>query len=301
MTLPKLNERLEYIKPDGGRVLLHAPPSSTVLSEEGFGTPPLDYVVDRSPFQNGDTVRTFTLGPRPVQLVVQQNFCGRSRYWDGRATLLDQIRPNRITDFSNPGKLRYYLANGNTRQLDVWLEAGPGFAPPQGGWREWTFTEVLRWMAHNPVWYDPTQQSLTFVPGTAGTFPMTFPVTFTTFGAVADVQYDGTWLEQPSIYVHGPVTGLHIHNHTTGDMIGFDRALQDDESIMIVLAGNPTVTSNNGDNWLSYISPDSDLTTFALVPDPQAPGGVNDIHVSGSSTGAGTDVTLYWYNRYFGI
>lgn len=295
------SERLIYVRPDGRRFNLHAPPSKVVLQEEGFGTPPLEYVVDNAPFQHGDTVRSFRLLPRPVQLVVLHNFRSRTDYWNGRAALLDAIRPNRVTNFNTTGKLLYYLANGAKRQLDVLLDSGPGFAPPEPGWREWSFTEALRFTAHDPAWYDPTQQSISFVGETTPTFPVIFPVQFRQFGTVAAVNYNGTWLEFPTFVINGPVTGLRIHNQTTDVRIALDYALPAGFSATITLRGSKTIVRNDGVNLLNFLTEDSDLTTFALSPDPVAPSGVNLINISGSDTAAGTSVTMRWHSRYFGI
>lgn len=249
-------ERLVYIRPDGVKYRLHAPPNKVIMSEEGFGLPPLEYVVDRAPFQHGDTVRSFHLNPRPVQLVVLHNFCSRAEYWDGRASLLDAIRPNRVTDFQVPttGKLLYYLANGQKRQLDVLLDSGPGFAPPQGGWREWSFTEVLRFTAHDPAWYDPTVQVTSFAGSTPATFPMTFPVTFTSFGKQASVAYLGTWIEYPSFTVVGPISGLRIHNETTDKQLQLAYSLPAGLSLTITLQGIKSVEQSDGVNLLNYLT-----------------------------------------------
>lgn len=297
-----INERLVYVRPDGVKYRLHAPPSRVVMTEEGFGTPPMEYIVDQAPFQHGDTVRNVLLQPRPVQLVVMQNFVSRPAYWDGRASLLDAIRPNRVTDFNNPGSLLYYLGNGDRRQLDVFLDSGPGFAPRAGGWREWMFTEVLRFTAHDPVWYDPTQQSTVFTVATDNlVFPTTFPITFETFGGTAAVAYLGTWLEYPSFTVTGPVSGLHVHNHTTDDHIALEYDLPAGYSLTIVLNGVKTITRSDGLNLLNYLSDDSDLTTWSLAPDPVAAGGINSVHIQGTGTSGATAATMNWYNRFFGI
>lgn len=296
-------ERLVYIRPDGVKYRLHAPPNKVIMSEEGFGTPPLEYVVDRAPFQHGDTVRSFHLNPRPVQLVVMHNFCSRAEYWDGRASLLDAIRPNRVTDFQTQGKLLYYMANGQKRQLDVLLDSGPGFAPPQGGWREWSFTEVLRFTAHDPAWYDPALQTTLFTLSTTLglIFPATFPVIFSAVGGTVPVTYLGTWSEHPTFVVTGPVTGLRIHNLSTDKLLEFEYVLPAGYTATIVLRGTKSITRSDGANLLNYLSDDSDLSTFSLEPDPVAPGGVNSIYVTGSGTSGATAVTMTWYNRYIGI
>lgn len=296
-------ERLVYIRPDGVKYRLHAPPNKVIMSEEGFGLPPLEYVVDRAPFQHGDTVRSFHLNPRPVQLVVLHNFCSRAEYWDGRASLLDATRPNRVTDFQTQavGKLLYYLANGQKRQLDVLLDSGPGFTPPQGGWREWSFTEVLRFTAHNPAWYDPIAQVTSFAGSTPATFPMTFPVTFTSFGKQASVAYLGTWIEYPSFTVIGPISGLYILNETTGKSLQLGYNLPAGQSLTITLQGIKSIVQSDGTNLLNYLTDDSDLSDFALVPEPEAAGGVNVITLTGSGTTGATSASMTWYRRYIGI
>lgn len=301
----KLNERLVYLRPTGVRYNLHAPPSSVVLQQEGFGAPPIEYVTDRAPFQHGDTVRSFHLASRPVQLVILQNFCSRADYWDGRARLLDTLRPNRITDFNNPGKLRYYLANGETRQLDVMPEAGPGFAPAQQGWRAWSFTETLRFTAHDPAWYDPTQQNVVFTAEATAAdqlvFPATFPITFYSFGGSAAIQYEGTWVEYPTLVLTGPIQSPLITNSATGDSIQLGYNISTGETVTITLRGVKSIVNQAGTNLLNYLTSDSDLTTFGLYPDPVATNGVNTISVSGSGTDNNSTVTIRYYNRYFGI
>lgn len=301
----KLDERLVYVRPDGVKYLLHAPPVRMVLQEEGFGTPPIDYVSDRAPFQHGNTVRSFSLGPRPIQLVTMQNFCSRADYWTGRQQFLDAIRPNRVTNFDNPGKLLYYLSGGSKRQLDVLLDSGPGFAPAQDGWRAWSFTEVVRFTAHDPAWYDPTMNTVVFNSGDTSsdqlTFPITFPIEFSTFGGSVSIAYVGTWIEYPTITLTGPIVAPVITNQSTGDSIALDYTIDAGETVTIVLRGIKSITNNSGDNLLYTLTSDSDLTTFALYPDPQAADGINTISVGGSGTDGNSTVTIQYYTRYFGI
>lgn len=298
----RLNERLVYERPDGVRVRLHAPPSKVVLQTEGFGTPPLDYVTDRAPFQHGDTVRSWTANVRSVQVVLMQNFCSRADYWNGRAALLDAIRPNRVTDFTVPGKLLYYLGNGQRRQLDVWLESGPGFQPPQQGWRAFSFTEVLRWQAHDPAWYDPTQYT-TSVVQSAGelVFPIVFPIVFGGLGTTVGINYQGTWLEYPTIVITGPVTGPSIENTTTGKLLALATTIPAGMTATFALRNQKTITRSDGMNLLPFLTADSDLTEFALQPDPIASGGVNTLQISGSDATVDTSIEVLYYHRYIGI
>lgn len=298
------SERLVYIRPDGVRYTLHAPPWRVVLSEEGFGTPPLEYVTDRAPFQNGDNVRAVFLAPRPIQLVVAHNFMNRGEYWDGRAALLDAFQPRNGVVGPTPGKLLYYLPGKQRRQLDVLLDSGPGFTPSPGGWREWSFTEAIRFTAHDPAWYDPTPSISTLIFGVAQSqlvFPITFPISFSDTSDTSEVTYTGSWPDYPSITVYGPVTGFSIENLTTGDKIQLNGVIAAGEIVTINLRGIKTITSSSGANVMSQLTADSDLGTFSLMPAPDAPGGVNQIRVTGSGTDAQSFVSLSWYKRYFGI
>lgn len=298
----KVNERLVYVRPDGLQYRLHAPPSRVVMSEEGFGMPPLSYITDRAPFQHGDSVRTFVLETRPMQVVVLYQFCSRSEYWNGRAELIDTLRPNRVTDFDNPGKLLYYLGNGSKRQLDVFLEAGPGFPPrDDNAWREWSFTEALRFVAHDPVWYDPTQIGVGFAGPTAATFPATFPITFSGYQLTVGMTYLGTWPEYPTFVIGGPLDGPRIENLTTGQVITVAYNLPAGATMSIYLRGQKRIVLGTGENLLSYLTPDSALTEWSLAPDPQAPGGANAIRVSGTNASVATTATMFYYNRYVGV
>lgn len=298
----KLNEQLIYIRPDNVRYILHGPPSRVVMSEEGFGMPPLEYVTDRAPFQHGDTVRDFFVGVRPVQLVILQNFASRSAYWTGRNALIDAIRPNRITSFSTPGHLLYLLANGERRQLDVFPDSGPGFAPKQDGWRAWSFTEVLRFTAHDPAWYNPTLQTSSVVQSVGElVFPITFPIIFGGLGTTVALTYLGTWLEYPTVIITGPVTGPAITNLTTGKSLALTATIPAGMTATFVLRNQKTVTRSDGLNLLPFLTSDSDLTEFALQPDPVASGGVNNLQISGSGSSAATSVEVRYYHRYIGI
>jgi hypothetical protein len=281
--IPQLRwgERLVYITAAGVPYVLHAPPNRVVTAEEGFGTPPMEYVVDRAPFQHGDTVRDFHLAPRPIQLVVLHNFRSRTEYWAGRAVLLSTVQPDALL---RPGSLLKYQAGGSKRQLDVYLESGPGFVPPQGGWREWSFSEAMRFIAHDPVWYDPRRQETVF--DATGT---------TAFER--DVVYGGTWPEQPSFVVTGPVDGLELHNHTNGALLSLPAySLAAGRSLTVQLRGDKSIRLDDNTNLMPYLSVTSDLTGWQL-----APGVTNTIHVHGTSTTGATSVLMHWYNRYFGI
>lgn len=316
-------ERILYLRPDTAgekRYILHSPPSRVILSEEGFGVPPLEYITDRAPFQHGDNVRSFHLNPRVIQLVTLQNFRNREEYWNGRAQLVEMLRPNALQPGTNPnffipndiisalapsrqGKLLCYLGNGKKRQLDVLLESGPGFAPPQGGWRAWSFTEVLRFVAHDPTWYDPTSKGvgLTNTEPSQLIFPVTFPVTFSTSSASGTVTYLGDWRSLPILVAWGAITAPSFTNLATGKKVGITTTIPADYAVVFDLQ-NKRVVRSDGLNLLGFLTDDSDLTEFAIEPDPIASGGVNPIVLEGTAFNpfAGPPLVQY-YDRYLGI
>jgi hypothetical protein len=132
------------------------------MQSSGWGTPPVDYITQRGTFQHGETVKDYFLTPRTIQLLIDQSFCDRDSQWAGRASLLDAIRPNRQLTATGvvPGTLRRILSDGSIRDLKVFISEGPSFDPDLGdGWQEHSFKEVLRFIAHDPVIFDPTLQS----------------------------------------------------------------------------------------------------------------------------------------------
>lgn len=301
-------ERLVYIDPQGVKYDLHAPPHRAVLSEEGLGMPPIEYVTERGPMQHGVTVKDFFLQPRPIQIIVAQNFCGRDQYWNGRAGLIDAIRPNKSDDALQVGAgvLRKYYANGRRRQFDVLTDGGPGFVPTEPGWRSWQFVEALRFTAHNPVAYDPATKSTSFNIGAGAgdqlEFPITFPIQFSASGETRSVTYEGNWLEYPTFIITGPIESPTIHNQTTDESITLATNIPAGRVATIKLTyGYKTVTLDDGTNLQSYISSDSDLVTFHLAPAPVAVGGANVLRMEGTGTSVDTAAEMLWYNRYMGV
>ena len=65
--------------------------------------------------------------------------------------------------------------------------------------------------------------------------------------------------------------------------------------------GYKTVTDNLGNNLIGTLTTDSDLATWHLAPDPEAPGGVNSIAVSGFYGSADSSIQILYKTRYIGI
>lgn len=280
-----------------------------VLTEEGTGMPPVEYITERGPFQNGETVKAVFLRPRIVQLSIRQNYCDRTKYWDGRAELLNILRPNRGSN----GTLRRILSDGRTRDLTCSIQQGPNFQPRKtDAWDEWAFTEVLRFVAHNPVYYNPTVHTLVFGYYMCGEFPYTFPIDLScedplefpitfpiTFGewSAQDIVYAGDWEEFPKFVITGPLQIIRITNETTDEEIVIVYPLALGQSMTIDLTyAHKTVTLDDGTNLLPYVQAGSDLATFHFKAKA-----TNVIRVNVYGAGAATTATMTYYDRYIGI
>ncbi len=309
--MPDAGGFLTYISPDSRVYPLHTPhdPGRFVLNYSGFGTPPIQYVTQRGPFQDGETVKGFFLRPRIIRLLIRQMFCNRSEWWTGRAEILNEIRPNRQASASAalPGQLQIIETDGTARELDVYIQSGPRFEPRSGRrWDEWAFQEVLRFIAYDPVARDPTEVTATFAinPADELTFPITFPIEFasSTIDETLNVTYPGTWNTFPTITIVGPMTNPRIDNVTTGEKIELSSAIAAGRTVTITLAeGNKTVVDDLGTNLIGTVTTDSDLATFHLAVDPEAPLGVNELRVRGTNLTGASSVSLAYFVRYFGF
>lgn len=301
-------EFTDYIAADGTVYKFHVPAriGKWVVSQSGWGMSPIEYITQRGPFQHGETVLDWFLRPRVIHLLIRQQFCDRDGYWAGRAALVNAIRPNRQATPGGvaPGTLRRRLSNGSLRSVDCFIQDGPRFeARRTDAWDEWAFREVLRFVAYDPVIYDPALQTQTFSQDQDElTFPITFPILFSALEASATITYQGTWLSYPTITITGPSTGISITNTTTGEVINISAALGVGDSLIVTLTpSSKTVVKNDGTNMIGSVDPASDLGTWHLAPDPEAPGGANDISVAITGAGPSSGVTVEWYTRYIGI
>lgn len=106
----------------------------------------------------------------------------------------------------------------------------------------------------------------------------------------------------PVIEIHGPLTSPIITNTATGDVLDFSSGTVGSADVWTIDTryGRKRAVNSAGSSVANYLSADSDLATFRLVPDPIAAGGTNVIGVGGSVVGTATAVTVSWFNRYLG-
>lgn len=302
-----------YITPDGLTYSFHdnrlAPDSVRFLmTSSDQGMPGLSLIQQRGPFQHGVTVLDYRLSPREIVLVHRRRACDREGYWDIRADILNHLRPNRqAAGQFLPGVLRKVLPGGAYRDIDVYASAGPRFEPRSlDRWDEAAFIETLRFFAPDPTFYDPSVVQTDVAVGFCDNlvFPFQFPFAFCGGGLIQTdtITYSGTWLSLPTIRVQGPARGALIRNLTTGEKIEFTRSIPAGLTVTADLRyGYKTLTDSSGGDWSGSLTDDSDLATFHIAPDPEAPGGVNVLSALVSGFTSDTSMSMSFYTRYIGI
>ncbi|KKN66977.1 hypothetical protein LCGC14_0466570 [marine sediment metagenome] len=309
----------QYIASDG-TVLDFESEDKFLTSWEGWGLPPIEYITQRGPTQHGATVVDFRLQTRIVQMVLRNNGCSRYDYWEDRSTLIDAIRPNRHNlNAFGPGVLRKYLPDGSIRDLDVLIQKGPIFQSKKGRlWDEHGFTEPLRFIAHNPIIYDPVEVCLEWTLATSD--QLVFDTSFGSlifhkdgvgdglrFGSdVIDsdriVSYVGTWFTFPTIEITGPLSGFIITNLATNQFIRLNYVISAGEVVTIGLQyGNKVVQNNLGISLIGTVTTDSNLVDFHIAERPIAPNGINTLRVLGGGANVNTAVQVAYFTKYIGI
>ena len=330
MKKPKLIEFDTYITPDGSVYNFHNGVDKFLMSFEGTGMPTIDYITQQGPMQHGETVIDYRLVKRVIQYVVRRNACNRYDYWKNRFDMINMLRPNRqATTTIAPGHLRKVIPGLDpiihvpiVRQIDVFIESGPVFVPRSlEDYDEFGITEALRFVAHDPTFYDPTVVNVGWT--LAAQNHLVFPVTLLPYsghpvdagvdmifgtnmiGADTTVLYIGNWLSYPTITITGPVMGPIIYNLTTGKKIQLLYNVSGGEVVTISLPyGNKTVLNQAGVNLSGTVTDDSDLADFAIeptVPPTAAVAGLNTLRVIGGGAIVGTtNIALNFFTRYIG-
>ena len=198
------------------------------------------------------------------------------------------------------------------RDLYCLLEAGPNFdeGPESSPYHPRGYYEVLRFVAHDPVWYGLEQSEDWTVPEGLGA--LVFDGTGAWFGAAGEWMFDEGYIDEtvevtywgtvgarPVVTIEGPATSPTITNDTTGANILLDYKIDEGETVTIDTLAL-TVENDDGDNLMPYLT--GDLATFTLAPPPQAPARVNEISILFSFGKIDvSSVTMTWRNQYIGI
>ena len=288
----QVQEKIQYIAPDGTTFTMHSPPSKTMLRIDGLGLPTVDLKRVGGPYQHGDRILAGILQPRTITANFRWNGCNRDEYWTIRNYMLNKFRFNLTSDpgyYSTvndpePGELRFtYKHNGSmvVRSIGAYLADGL-VMPPSTDWDEFSVQDTLIFQCPNPIFYDPTPHVVAMNIGNNL------------------INYAGNWEEYPQIVVDGAVTEFNIENTDTGYFLYLDYIAAAGSIITFDLTyGKKTILDNAMADLLSYLTPSSNLLNFAIQPDPIVALGSNNLACA-TVAGAPT-ITMTYYDRYTGI
>lgn len=285
---------------DGKR--LYVPDKEVRLLAYGnFGAPPVEFITRRGYRQHGVTEVDYVLTPRTITTQLWHDpMCTRQEYWDARLRLHEFLRHNR------GGPMTFVLRqpNGNLRALVVRANPGMQFPMQDSNSSNWDINETLDLIAFDPVWFDPVVKSslTTSVSSVNLVFPITFPIQFGSSSIVSDVPitYLGTWHTYPTLTVFGPFSAViientvtHVQIHLTVDVLGGERR------IINLTPGEQSVIDGNGINRFGELGPETNLVDWNLRPDPESPGGVQNVLATFFSGAVGTTALEISYNERF--
>lgn len=292
-------ERFAIKSADGEITYLEMPKQAVEVT--GMAMPPMDHRTSRSPFQHGETILGFNLRPRPIQITIHMRGCDRLDMYHKRRDFIRRINPL-------VGTLRFRVSfrDGRIFELhrvmyDAGFDVGTNNQPEPA-----VQSFGARFLAYDPVWYEwpQNQDSVTLVTGEELVFPIEFPIVFGGVGVSdsLDIVNAGTWVSYPTIVLTGPMSHPQVLNLTTEEELTLDYNISSEEVVTISTSfGEKTIESSISGNLLGYLTPDSDLATFHLDPDPLADGGVNTLQVATAASTAQSAFQVYWFNRYLGL
>lgn len=298
----------EYISPDGITYRFNNVTDRFSLGRTGDGLPPIDYITERGPYQAGETPLNLIVNSRLITLQHIRKATNREDYYTNRNDILNKLRPNRqeVGSFQ-PGVLRKILPDGSYRDITVFIQDGLVFPNNTDVWRETTVVEVVRFIAHDPIYYDPDENIVSYAVGSDTdelSFAITFPIEFGLKSTVEafNIEYDGTWISYPVIILNGQMSDPEIRNISTNKMLKLNYDIDADVSVTIDLSyGSKSVVDNQGNNLIGYLDENSDLTEFAINPEPVVEDGINSFGVSALNRDANAQFIVRYFTRYIGV
>ena len=299
--------RLELITPDDESIDLHMPPDRVVQGMSGWGMSAHQRTSTRGPFQQGSTVISQRLDERTVSFTLRHNGCSKTSWMGNRGTWVDYLRENRKPLFSpEPSQLIWhYIVNDTytSRALDVYFEDGFSFAPSRAGvWDLYSIQEQLSFIAHDPLVYDPTINTVTVSSMEAELIlPVTFPFILGGWQTTQNITNAGTWETYPVITLNGPLQNVSIENLSTNRRINYAGEIVVDNPVTIDLGYDEKTVLDACDNDL-LANASGDIGTFSLQCAPLVTGGINELRISAEGADFATaSIVITYYTRYRGI
>jgi len=270
-----------------------------LLEQAGIGLPPLHRLSERGPQQHGDSDQGFRLDPRVISLLLRLE---PPNIIDKRDALLTYFTPR-----DDALTLRWTRDDAEVRSLDCHYIARLTLATKSSS-RFLMKVPAQFKSSDNPSFYDPVGVHVVFAiagGGDAWAVPMAipWPIGSSAIDSMQPVAYVGTWRTYPVITVSGPLNSCIITNLDTDEKLDFTglNLPVAEQRVIDLRYARKTVVDELGADALPDLTTDSDLTTWHLAAAPDAPGGVNDVRVTGTAATANTDVRIEYLNRYISL
>lgn len=276
------------------------------VGQDGLGLVPPQRFRDSGPLQDGETDLGWRIPARVFSIFLDVPGDSATDIMSKRAELLRIFRPR-----TDPLTLTFTAPNCvGTRAIKADTTGGLQFASSQ---RQGFLERVqVTLSARNYTFYDPALVSVLFSLGAVtGAWEIPWAIPWPIGSAMLDsneaIVYAGDAESYPVIYITGPITAPKIENLTTGKVLEFEAGITiaAGDVYTIDLSGSYKRVYKDGDVTdirIHELTPESNLSTFALVPDEDgAATYINTIRVTGSGVTSLTSVLLTYYNRFVGI
>lgn len=275
-----------------------------VSTIDNAGLPSTEFFTRRA-YKSDKLIETgFRLTPRSFSIAYQfTQDCGRDEYWAARSELLEATRPNRGGALT----VVLMLSTGQKRAIKARAITPVFPSVPVDQIDEWRFAEVLQFEAYDPVFFYPDYTAYLLFGETLG--ELTFPITFddsniffgqgSLFGQLA-ITYSGSWYALPIITVSPPYDSVRVSHN---DLNASIQVLKSSSiSSLIIDLENNTIMDSDGNDLSGFLTPDSNLTSFRIEPNPIVSGGINNLTLTipGSQIPT-TTVLVSFKERYIGI
>ncbi len=284
------DELVSWVDPAGTVTLLN---DGSVL-DVGWGLqgrfmPPVEFVEDDVPNQDGNQLREVRVRPREVALPLDVQGADAADLRIQLRSLLRMFNPKR-----GNGRLRVTSPDGTVRELTCryrqGLELQEAFEAGLG-----TQRSVVVFRANDPYWYDTAPTSVTYRTAPASPFLgdpfLPLRLSSDTILGEQTVTNDGDVLAWPVWTVHGPATSVRLTNVTTGLVIDLPVALTATQSVVIdTRPFRKTVRRDDGTNLYGSLTDAS-----ALWPLPE---GASTVRAELPGATSATYVTLVYARRW---
>lgn len=285
----------------GGGALQLAPPYYT-LAFDGLGLADPEYATEAGPYQDGESIVNARWKSRTITIGVNIAADDDDAYEAARQALINILGTIRQDVY-----FRATYPDGRQRQLDTRYLAGLTL-PIEASAGMYRTKSAFQLLAYRPLWYDPVTLVWSFALGSGDSsfkWATSWPVGWgvSTIDSSETKLYPGTWDDLPIIEITGPADDLVIENESTGEKLDFTgHDIDASEVVTLDLRyGRKSLTSSTGNTTLAHLTNDSDLGTFHVAADPDAPGGLNIFRVACTGAQAGTLIQMRLNPKYKGI